>query len=233
MVFGGSGLQEADPEPGLLGGGILFDPVLPIRVPARPGNIKTSVESGEGRGGICCCVVDPVGAFSAFELGVAVPQGAVPHQGEQVIHLDILAKIPGGEGVGGRVVAAKDGAVSGSSPAGKGDLIRFRKGKSRVTGPDFPELGAACAEIPDPAVRFRVAGVPPGKPENPLLMRVYSSKRASEQGFPGVGIIAPQQSVSLVKSLVKMQSAADGRFFLSIPEVICYTEIRPAKGVRR
>ena len=80
---------------------------------------------------------------------------------------------------------------------------------------------------------FRVTGVPPGKPENPLLMRVSSSKRASEQGFPGVGIIAPQQSVSLVKSLVKMQSAADGRFFLSIPEVICYTEIRPAKGVRR
>ena len=111
MVFGGSGLQEADPEPGLLGGGILFDPVLPIRVPARPGNIKTSVESGEGRGGICRCVVDPVGAFSAFELGAAVPQGAVPHQGEQVIHLDILAKIPGGEGVGGLSVQPAEGTV--------------------------------------------------------------------------------------------------------------------------
>ena len=33
--------------------------------------------------------------------------------------------------------------------------------------------------------------IPPRKPENPLLMRVYGPKRASEQGFWGVGIIAP------------------------------------------
>ena len=55
--------------------------------------------------------------------------------------------------------------------------------------------------------------MPPGKPKNPFLMRVCGSERASEQGFPGVGIIAPEQPISLVNSLVKTQSAADGRLF--------------------
>ena len=60
---------------------------------------------------------------------------------------------------------------------------------------------------------FGVTGVPPGKPENLLLMRVCGAKTAPEQGFPGVGIIALEQPISLVNPLVKTQSAAAGRLF--------------------
>ena len=45
------------------------------------------------------------------------------------------------------------------------------------------------------------------------MMRVCGPKRASGQGFPGVGSIASEQVISFVNSLVKTQSAADGRLF--------------------
>ena len=44
-------------------------------------------------------------------------------------------------------------------------------------------------------------------------MRVCGPKRASEQGFPGVGLPAPEQAILLVNLLVKTQSAAAGRLF--------------------
>ena len=65
----------------------------------------------------------------------------------------------------------------------------------------------------DSAGSFRGTGVPPGKPENPLLMRVCGPKRASGRGFPGVEHFVPEEPGSLVNSLVKTQSAADGRLF--------------------
>ena len=44
-------------------------------------------------------------------------------------------------------------------------------------------------------------------------MRVCGPKRASVKGFLGVEHFVPEETISFVNSLVKTQSAADGRLF--------------------